>query len=291
MSVLEDPVPNCFYLAKYFCGSQLARFGSRWASLRDNSSPSASLPSSFYSGSLSTLEKLARLPTSFVFSSKNVYRQLLKELTSPPILPRFWSPLLQPALDLDDHWALVRDSRTENFKSDLSWLITLKAVKVRESLCNWGYIASDKCASCPRRETIDHCFLNCSRVKRVWAYFTPLLSALLTPPACFVPNCVSVFFFRFPPCFSRNRAIIIYLIKSILYAIWKFRNKATFHNGTESDRAIVRYIVQDVSSRIKLDHYRLPAPRFSSLWVHPELCLVTSNNHLTFPFINRSRVT
>ena len=111
-----------------------------------------------------------------------------------------------------EHWALVRDSRTENFKSDLSWLITLKAVKVRDSLRNWGYIPSDRCASCPRRETIDHCFLNCSRVKLVWAFFVPLLTALLTPPSSFVPNCVSVFFFRFPPYVSRNRVIVIYLV-------------------------------------------------------------------------------
>ena len=29
LSVLDDPDPNCFYLAKYFCGSRLAHFGSR----------------------------------------------------------------------------------------------------------------------------------------------------------------------------------------------------------------------------------------------------------------------
>jgi len=287
LSVIDDSRPNCFYLAKYFCGGRLARFGPKWAGLRDNSSPSASLPTSFYSGSLSTLEKLASLPTSFVYSTKNIYRELLKELSSPPLLPRFWSPFLRPTLDMDEHWSLVRDSLTENFKSDLSWLITLKAVKVRDSLRNWGYINSDKCASCPRRETIDHCFLNCSRVKLVWAFFIPLLSALLNPPAPFVVNCVSVFFFRFPPCFSKNRAIVIFIIKSVLYGIWKFRNKATFHNGTESDRAIIRYINQDITSRIKLDHFRLPAAKFKSLWVHPELCRVASGNHLLFPFINR----
>ena len=116
LSVLDDPNPNCFYFAKYFCGSQLTHFGPRWTDLHDNSSPSVSLPTSFYSGSLSTLEKLARLPTSFVFSSKNVYCELLNELSSPPILPRFWSPRLRPTLDMTKHWALVRDSPTENFK-------------------------------------------------------------------------------------------------------------------------------------------------------------------------------
>ena len=287
LSVVDDCNPNCFYLAKYFCGGRLARLGSRWANLRDNSSPSASLPTLFYTGSLGTLENLAHLPTSFAFSSKNIYRELLKKLSSPPLLPRFWSQFLRPTLDMCEHWGLVRDSRTENFKNDLSWLITLKAVKVRESLRNWGYIGSDKCASCPRRETIDHCFLNCPRVKLVWAFYVPLLSALLTPPASFVPNCVSVFFFRFPPCISKHHPIIVYLIKSILYGIWKFRNKATFHNGTESHRAIIKYINQDITNRIKLDQFRLPAARFSSLWVHPRFCLIVGNNRLTFPFTNR----
>jgi len=86
---------------------------------------------------------------------------------------------------MGEHWSLVRDSLTENFKSDLSWLITLKAVKVRESLRNWGYISSDNCASCPRRETIDHCFLNCSRVKLVSALMNPLPLLFQIVSLCF----------------------------------------------------------------------------------------------------------
>ena len=50
----------------------------------------------------------------------NIYRELLKELSSPPILPQYWSPFLRPTLDMAVHWSLVRDSLTENFKSDLS---------------------------------------------------------------------------------------------------------------------------------------------------------------------------
>ena len=42
----------------------------------------------------------------------------------------------------------MRDSFTENFMNDLAWLITLRAVKVCDSLRNWGYIASARCASC-----------------------------------------------------------------------------------------------------------------------------------------------
>jgi len=85
---------------------------------------------------------------------------------------------------------------------------------------------------------------------------------------------------------SKRRDFLSLVFKSVLYGIWKFRNKATFHNGKESDQAITRYIIQDVTSRIKLDHFCLPAAKFDSLWVHPELCRVLSNNRLVFPFIN-----
>ena len=55
------------------------------------------------------------------------------------------------------------------------------------TLKNWGYIDSNKCASFSRKETIDHCFLNCVRVKRVWSFFSPVLSSLLGN--VFLPSC------------------------------------------------------------------------------------------------------
>ena len=159
----------------------------------------------------------------------------------------------------------------------------MKAVKVRKSLCTWGYINSDSCASSPRRETIDHCFLNC--VNFLFLCFRHFWGPLPPPPLLF--RIVSVLFFQFSLCPIRHRAIIIFIIKSILYGIWKFHNKATFHNGTESSHAIILYVIQDITSHVKLDQHRLPASRFKSVWVHPEFCLVASNTRLVFPFVNR----
>ena len=47
------------------------------------------------------------------------------------------------------------------------------------------------------------------------------------------------------------------LLKTVLYGIWKFRNKSTFHNGNEDSHAIIRYIKTDIRKRISLDHFRL----------------------------------
>ena len=86
-----------------------------------------------------------------------------------------WAQVIGPGFSLNGHWSLVRDSRTENFKNDLLWLIALRAVTVRYFLQNWGVTDSGTCASCPLRETTDHCFLNCMRVKKVWLVLHPLL--------------------------------------------------------------------------------------------------------------------
>lgn len=78
-------------------------------------------------------------------SSKAIYCALNK-VSSPPSLHRAWVPYLGPGFSIRDHWAKVRDSFCDNRLNDLFWLIALRGVKVRDSLYNWGYIPSYKCA-------------------------------------------------------------------------------------------------------------------------------------------------
>ena len=155
--------------------------------------------------------------------------------TSLPLPGFWWSPILRIDFHLSCHWASVRDSFTEHFQNDLLWLITLRAVKVRESLRNWGYIDNPLCASCPRVESIDHCFCACLRINAVCVFFLPLLSLLLAQP---FPLCsASIFFFQLSFPNDKSRRLIQFAVKSILYGIWQFRNKAVFHNGKEDSRA------------------------------------------------------
>ena len=141
--------------------------------------------------------------------------------------------------------------------------------KVRDSLKNWGYIASDRCAFCERKETIDHCYLNCRRSRAVWEHFAPLLSKLIR--ASFPINVLTIFFFRWTSDDRKRNRIAYFLIKTVLCAIWRFRNKTTFHNGAETHRAVIKYALQDFKSRIKLDHFRLSRERFLDIWGLPFL--------------------
>ena len=277
-TLIDNPDTKAFFLLKYFLGSQLARLREGWSHLRDNSSPSALTPTSYYQVCLKNLTALLNTGsynTGFVFSSKACYQVFLKEAVSAPTLPYRWAPYLNFHLDLPTHWPLVREGRCENFKNDLAWLITLRGVKVRDSLHTWGYINSNRCAVCTRKETIDHCFLNCSRAKGVWAVFCPLLSALLG--LTFLPNVNTVFFYKGLCANDKDSATARYLIKTILYGIWYFRNKATFHNGTETSRAIVHYIRNDITTRLNVDFSRMTQMKFSALWCHDKICTVEND--------------
>ena len=146
-------------------------------------------------------------------------------------------------------------------------------MKVRDSLKTWGYSDSDPCVSCHRKETIDHCFLNCVRVKRVWATIAPILSSLFPQP--FVVNYQFIFFYSRFNASDKNNRIARYLVKTVLYALWYFRNKTTFYNGTEDHRAIIRYISHDITTRLLVDFSRLPERKFCSLWCHASICEYT----------------
>ena len=258
-----------FILLKYFCGAQLASIQSRWAFLRDT-----------YSPLLQSLREL-RFPANFSYTSKEFYTILLAKIISVPILPSPWTPFVPRLFSLSTHWKRVRDNFTANRRNDLAWLITLRAVKVRDSLRNWGYIPSSRCASRPRIETIDHCFLNCPRANSVWLHFIPLLSALLSLP--FVPNCAFVFLYQFSCRQPKNLRLLLFVIKKILYGIWKFRNEATFHNGKANSSAIIRYINQDIKI-LFLDKHRLSPTVFRDLWSHPALVSFRDNDNLVFNF-------
>ncbi len=272
VSTLGSSRDPSFFLCRYFLGSRLSSLRPEWSLLRDNLRPNASFLTRFYDRCFSDIGKITPLMRGdTALSTKSIYTYLLSIKSSPPLLPFRWSLYLGPEFSIEAHWANVRDSFSENFKNDLSWLITLRGVKVRDSLRSWGYIDSDRCAACNRKESIDHCFLNCGRVRRVWAFFAPLLSQLIG--ASFPINVLTVFFFRWSSNHRKKNQVARFFIKTVLYAIWHFRNKSTFHNGTEDHKAIIKYALIDFKNRVKFDLFRLPRRRFLDIWGFP--CLLS----------------
>lgn len=270
---IDSPEDSSFFLAKYFVGRRLSTLRKKWSGLRDNSAPSAASLTPYYDRCLHTL---AEIDEKTELTSKKIYVKLLSMASSPPLLPGGWVPFLRVDFSIKEHWTLVRDNFCENFKNDILWLITLRGIKVRDSLRTWGYIDNARCASCTRAETIDHCFLNCVRAKRVWDHFAPVLAQLLG--ITFLVNLSFVYFFKWPPVPDQRARICRYVIKSILYGIWVFRNKATFHNGREDHRAIIRYISDDIRRRVKLDMVRFSEAQFARIWLVPSFCVIVDGH-------------
>ena len=138
----------------------VSSFAPEWAGLRDNLTPSAARPTAFDASVLSFFWA-TDLPPGFTYTSRAFYKVLLANFCTIPIFPALWSGFVPSRFSLSRHWGLIRDSFTENYKNDLAWLITLRAVKVRHSLHTWGYIRSPRCALCARLKTIDHCYHCC----------------------------------------------------------------------------------------------------------------------------------
>ena len=178
-----------------------------------------------------------------------------------------------PDFPLASHWSRVCDGFPENFKEDLLWLIVLRGIKVRDSLACWGYISSPLCAFCGGRETLDHCFLNCSRVKCVWLHFSPPLSRVLGKQ--FLASSPVVFFFCFPSISAKKSATARDVI-TIIYGVWFFRNKTTFQNIKDNHRAIIGFVSSDIASRVRIDFYRLSSSRFLEQWSFPPFIYVNN---------------
>lgn len=83
---------------------------------------------------------------------------------------------------------------------------------------------------------------------------------------------LNVFFFDWSKTFFKEHRVTQYVIQSILYDVWMFRNKATFHNGRENFSAIVKFICNDVITRLNVDFSRLLLSDFDNIWCHPALC-------------------
>ena len=267
------------FLSRYFLGNRLQKLDTRF-SFTSNLIPVSSEPSRFYRSCLSLFQQIfdkhGALPDDF--SCKSFYLFLVTFPDAAPKSAGFWGSVVGRPIN---RWASVwRKSRLkiiENKKNDLIWLLIHSAVRVRYNLKSWGYIDSDGCAMCHRIETMQHCFVNCPRVKMVWDFFTPHLSRLLGSP--FSLSFSSVLFPFSSLHSSPSLSLFYYLISTILFHIWHARNSATFRNRRLPSCAIVNTIIKDIQLRIRCD----PLDRVRYFWsVNSVFCEVSANDKISF---------
>ena len=265
------------FLARYFLGNRLAKFDKRFA-FNPNAVPVCSAPSRFYQLCIDKFSNLfsmlGHLPD--ILTCKNIYLLLLALPSCVPKCAGFWGSIVGRSIN---RWASVwRKSHlklNENKKNDLLWLILHRAIKVRYALKTWGYIENDKCALCNNVETIEHCFLECPRVARVWDYFTPILSCFLISP--FSVTAPSLFYPLSDSQSSISSSIYNFLVATILFWIWYARNQSTFRNSRLSSQSIIKLVVKDIKLRIRC----APLDAVKNFWSKDSV-LCSVNNDITF---------
>ena len=137
VSSVDPAVGKSFYLARYYVGRRLAGINPRWSCLQSNATPNAQELTDFYNNAMKTLRQIVsklRNMTTFVFSSRNCYHELLKESCTPILLTLHWPEIPSSNFSSKLFWARTRDEITENVKNDLIWLIVLHSIKVREHM-------------------------------------------------------------------------------------------------------------------------------------------------------------
>ena len=238
------------FFSSLFLGRCLFKLDNRFCFFSNNI-PSSSFPSSYCQKCPDKLIYLynthKHLPDDF--SCKNIYHLLLGLPRDAPRCAGFWdAALLRPINQWASVWRKSRLKLNENKKNDLLWLIVHRAVCVRYSPKSWGYINNDKCAVCNRIENIEHCFLPCPRVVRVWDHFSTPLSPVLD--SSFVVSIPFVFYPLSDSQPSSFSSLSNFLIVTILYWVWVSWNLATFQNSKLTSQDIINLVKNDVKSRI-----------------------------------------
>lgn len=126
-------------------------------------------------------------------------------------------------------------------------------------------------AFCSRKETIDHCFLNCA-CSKTYLFF----------PCSFLVSFLTVFLFSFSDGILCTLKMLVWHNTWLSQSYLQFGNsvfKATFHNGNEHSRAIIWYTMSDIHRKIASDHYRLSISSFTDAWESPVLCEVVIHWH------------
>ena len=153
-------------------------------------------------------------------------------------------------------------SLAERLVCEIRWRIVHRIVKVRVSLKEWGHnVVSNLCAVCGQRESIEHCFLSCKRVRRAWVWVLDLVGKWRGS----FRICVEHVFLGLIEQ-GRVGSVVMYLVETMLYVIWKVRNRATFDNVIVPSSEIVRFCKYEVRCRLKAERYRLSVLSFKEIW-------------------------
>ena len=242
---------------RYFVGVRFSVLRHDWSLLRDNSKPCAAVMSKYYK---CVYDEVRLCPDDCNVELKKMYGHLIHHVLVQPKCERYWTGVLG-RVDWKRVWKDLDCSLSENIVSEVRWRIVHRVTKVRDSLCRWGYnVGSDRCAVCGKCETLEHCFLECSRVRKAWGWVVRIVRKWSRD---FVVDVKCVFLGLFE---GVRKDLVMFVVESMLNVIWYFRNSATFRNSVRSYLDIVRKCKSEIVFRLRVESTRLSAMHHAQFW-------------------------
>ena len=242
---------------RYFVGRRLSTLRDDWAFLLDNSKPSAVLLTKYYK----TVYDEIRLCSKDCCAVISVmYRFLVSSKLLLPRCVRFWTAVFG-RIEWKGVWRGFSGCLSENLVSEIRWRIVHRVVKVRDNLKTWGFnVTSDRCAVCNKCETIEHCFLKCSRVKKAWGWVMRIVHKWSRE---FEINEKCVFLSLFE---GVRKDLVLFVVDCMLSVVWYLRNSATFRNSVCTYVDIVRKCKSELIFRLKVESSSLSDESFRKRW-------------------------
>jgi hypothetical protein len=118
-----------------------------------------------------------------------------------------------------------------------TWILRHGNTRTREFLHRIGFLEHDDCPFCPgRSETIVHLFLECPRLRPLWA-------RVLGRPSVLMDSSIESVWRVFSTCHaSLSPPLLSTAMCCVLWVIWKTRNRMVFDNIHTSDLDLRRLI-------------------------------------------------
>ena len=217
-----------------------------------------------------------------------MYQALQAQKQIRPKAEDQWRAVLLQSPKWSAVWETCHKGLNTGQENEVCYLTAHRVVKTSAYLkfkCGMKSV-SEFCVRCGQIEDLEHLFIECETVGRVWKEFTPILRQIV-PGEVFTDKKILLlrdFQHKHP---KRATLLATYLMKMILHKIWRARCISLFDKKQLSARDIIQQIQTELRQCITISFYsnRSDISKQMLVWRHKDiLCTLSENNKLIFRF-------
>ena len=151
---------------------------------------------------------------------------------------------------------------------DLSWRLSHDILPNFSKLFSLSCSDTSKCVFCEQVETIDHLFVYCEPVHKLWTKFEELCMNIFTTGKGFTVGPEEILL-NLSPKNSEivlNKSIFIAMITEMKLIIWKSRCLVHFENQSFTSGKMWQIYILKLREKCFLDFQRFKTKEFNNIW-------------------------